>query len=356
MSNSSTLMPNQGDSFTGPSCQNCGAEQDSGEPVCRHCGYYAVLGRVIDLEEENQPGAHASHQTQQQTAWEIWSNLIPAWGWGLILCVLAVIAESVAGALMFEVGSSARTLWSLSQLSICALALVVVHVLAYVTLLMDDASAGLMDFILKPFECWKPVVSKLPRNFVRVAILAIAITGILMSLIVLRSLDYEKLLDWGVEPQAKPNLLGAVIAQAKKIEGKEKDLEGSLNALNDSIDEPEEEPEEVVKIDVDCVIVGYMVDKDNPSIMTGLVMAGDVKGKLKIVGIVSHNIPDDVREELNERLPKLVRPTPFVESNLRAFWVDPVIACRVKCVKQNRFGQLVEPDFDRLLTELSLGN
>ena len=354
MSNSSTLTPNQDGSQTGPNCQNCGSVQPAGEPVCRRCGYYAVLGRVIELEEDDQDTQGASQQKKQPSAWEVWSNLIPAWAWGVMLCVTAVIAESVAGAMMFELGSPVRTLWSLSQLGICALALIVVHLLAYVTHLMLDASAGLIDFILKPLQCWKPVFAKLPKTFWRVSIFASALTGIFMSLVVLRSLNYEALLDWGVKPEAKQNLLGAVIAQAKKIEAKDEDLEGALNNLDNPLEE--EEPKAIVKIDVDCVIVGYTVTKEDPTHFSGLVMAGDVKGKLKVVGIVSHNIPEDVRELLNERLPSLTRKFPFVESSLRAIWVNPTIACRVKCIKQNEFGQLVEPDFDKLLTEISLGN
>jgi hypothetical protein len=353
MSNSATISPPQGnDSDLGPCCQNCGAPQAAREPVCRRCGYYAVLGRVLDLEEidaeENQ------QQKTKPTMWEVWSTLIPAWGWGLILCALAVVAESVAGSVMLRAGSPARTLWSLSQLGVCALALALVHVFAYVSHMMLDASAGMLDFILKPIVCWKPAFSKLPKTFCRVSILVSAVTGILMSLLVLRSLNYEALLDWGIEPAPKQNLLAAVIDQAKKVKSKEEDLEAALSNLDDPT-EDEELEKEPPRIDVDCVIVGYLTTKEDPAHFTALLLAGEVQGKLRIVATVSSGIPDDVRHLLDERMPKMQRNAPFVDSDMKANWVEPRMVCRVKCLKQLQNGQLEDPIFEKLLTELSIG-
>lgn len=355
MSNSATITPERGnDSDLGPCCQNCGAPQAAREPVCRRCGYYAVLGRVIDLEEIDLD--ESQQQKTQPSMWEVWSKLIPAWGWGLVFCALAVVAESVAGSLLLRVGSPARTLWSLSQLGISALALAIVHVFAYVSHMMLDASAGMLDFILKPIACWKPAFSKLPKTFCRVSIAVSATTGILMSLLVLRSLNYEALLDWGIEPAPKKNLLGAVIDQAKKLKGEEEDLEGALKNLDDPTKDLEEPIEkEPPRIDVDCVIIGYTTSKEDPAHFTALLLAGEVQGKLKIVATVSGGIPEDVRILLDDRLPKILRNAPFVNTDMRANWVEPKMVCRVKCLKQLSSGQLEDPIFDKLLTELSIG-
>lgn len=354
----STTLEQDSPADLGPCCKNCGTPKPSREPVCRRCGYYAVLGRVIDLEEEYEADeAEAAQKKPQPSAWEIWSKLVPAWAWGLVLCAVAVVVESAIGASLFRVGSPARTLWSLSQLGICALALAVVHVFAYVSYMMLDASAGMLDFILKPAACWKAVFAKLPKTFCRVSIAVSAMTGILMSLLVLRSLNYEALLDWGIEPAAKPNLLAAVVDQAKKIKAKDEDLEQALNSLDDPTKDLEEPVEkEPPRINVDCVVVGYTTTKEDPAHLTGLVLAGEVQGKLKVIATISAGIPDDVKTLLDHRLPKMQRNAPFVDTEMRANWVEPRLVCRVKCLKQLLNGKLEDPIFDKLLTEISLGH
>jgi hypothetical protein len=301
-----------------------------------------------DLDEEDRP------RKKQPSMWEVWSKLVPLWAWGVVLCVLAVIAESAVGASSLRMGSSIRTLWSLSQLGVSALALAVIHVFAFVSYMMLDSSAGMLDFVLKPIACWKPVFAKLPKTFWRVAIAASATTGILMSLLVLRSLNYEKLLDWGLEPPPRHNLLAAVIDRAKKIEVQDEDLESALKKLEDPTEDIPVEKEPPL-IDIDCVIIGYTTRKDDPVHLTGLVLAGEVQGKLKVVATISEGIPADVKILLNNRLPKILRNAPFVNSDVRANWVEPRMVCRVKCLKQLQNGQLEEPAFDKLLTEISLG-
>ena len=356
MSHSSTISPDASSmDDLGPCCQHCGAPQPTREPVCRRCGYYAVLGRVIELEEpESDP--EQQHRKAPPSMWEVWSKLVPAWAWGLLACALAVVAESVAGAMFFRVGSPPRTLWSLTQLGVSALALALLHIFAYVSHMMLDANASLLDFVLKPIACWKPSLAKLPQTFCRVSIAVSALTGILMSLLVLRSLNYEALLDWGIEPAPKQNLLAAVVDQAKKIKAQDEDLETALNALNKPSDEPTEPfDKEPPRIDIDAVIVGFTTRKEDPAHFTGLVLAGEVKGKLKIIGMVQSGIPDEIRAQLDQRLPALLRKAPFVNADFNANWVEPRIVCRVKCLKQLENGQLDDPIFDKLLTEFTFG-
>ena len=59
---------------------------------------------------------------------------------------------------------------------------------------------------------------------------------------------------------------------------------------------------------------------------------------------------DDV-DELSQRLPKLVQPTPFVRNvrGIDAIWVKPEIYCEVHQSGYDTDGVLIQPNFKVLL-------
>ena len=357
MSTTPTIEPEHwddaalGEEPTGPRCSNCGGAQAAELTVCRRCGYYAPLGRVVELDPSDREGG--APVVAPPSFWQVWSGLVPLWGWAVACCVVLVVAESVLVANLVPAGKW-RTLWSFSQLLIGFCALMTVHGMAYLALLMENAGANLLDIIIKPLACWSPVVKRLPKGWWRIALGAGSLTAMLMSLLVIRGLDYEKLLDWGIKEQPKHNLLGAVVEQTKKIAPKDETLEEALNSLENPIEEPEKEPEKL-KVAVDCVILGYTSRKERPEEFTALILASEVAGQLKIVGLVAGGIAPETQTQLQHRFVSLKRPDPFVEYTLPgATWLEPRVTCRVKCLKQHSDGTLEEPEFESLLGELRL--
>jgi len=150
--------------------------------------------------------------------------------------------------------------------------------------------------------------------------------------------------------------MGAIAQQAQKVAGEDKALDEAVKDFAGEAlpQEAAEKPAEK-RIHVECLVVGYTTRKGNSRRFASLVVAADVGGKLKIVGFVSGGIPKHIRADLDTRLRQLSRQKPFVESELLAHWVEPVVTCEVSCKRRTASGHLIEPVFERLLQEVELG-
>jgi len=338
---------------SGPTCKNCG--QPNSNPVCRKCGYYELLGEVIELAPWDQVDEEdAEIAPPQPSHLQVWLNIIPWWAWPIMACVLAVVAESIAAAVLLPEGSGLRMRWSLWQLFGGFMLALVVHTWAYITALMQDSDYNLLDILIKPIAVWKPVVQQLPGSWPRLSAVSAGLAAILCSLLIIRSIPYERLWDWGPKKKAKVNLLGAVMDQAKKLDGESKELDEAAEDFTGKADLEAEAEKEKPRMKTECVIVGYTTKKSNPRQIQSLVVASDVGGKLKIVGFVSAGMPPHIRAELSQRLRKIGRRRPFVQSELLAHWVEPIVTCDVSCTRRATSGHLVEPLFERLLQEIDL--
>jgi len=341
------------DGDAGHYCSNCG-QSKTDDGVCRYCGFYPLLGRCMELDpwDRAQPEGEAEPK-KAPSHLEVWMNLIPLWGWVLIGCILAVILESTFIRLTGTRG--ARRAWSTTQLGIGVICALVLHIAIFVRAIMLTDQVGFLDFLTRPIWLWIPSIKRLPHTLPVIAPMASSLTAVLSSFLIIGALPYDSLWDWGIEPPPKKNkALTEAVARSneddKSLEEAVQDFAGdAVGEKEDEQDEPEPE-----RIDVECVVIGYRRDRNDPDTFASLILASDVDGELKIVGTVSAGIPPKTREELQRRLLKLRQATPVVRTLLTAQWVEPRITCRVSCVRRTKGGSLIGARWEALLADLSL--
>ena len=100
----------------------------------------------------------------------------------------------------------------------------------------------------------------------------------------------------------------------------------------------------------DCVVVGYNVDKSTGQV-TELVLASVVDEKLQYVGTVSGNIPPEIEQQLQKKLPVLEQEQPFLKCPVAAKWVKPVVTCRASFKSWSENKRMQEPVFKELLAD-----
>ncbi len=205
--------------WTGPRCEKCEAPLKSGVvTICRSCGWYASLGTFVELDPSWETALEEPVTTtsaEPTSHLRVWFNLIPRWGWVVIGSVFVVIAESVVSRLITPSGSTLRTTWSLTQLAFGAVTVVVCHVFNFLKLAADDADIGLLDLLLKPLRLWARTCQNLPKRLWFFDAVVCGLTAIVMSLVVIGGIPYERLWDWGFQEPPKQNLMGAVMDRAK---------------------------------------------------------------------------------------------------------------------------------------------
>lgn len=340
-----------------PVCSHCGAPQGQRDlVVCRRCGYHERLGIIVELDPWDQVEEGAAESAPQSASHlHVWMNLIPHWVWPVAACVAVVIAESVAARLLTEPESSLRTTWSLTQLGIGMLLLSAVHVMAYTLSVTENDNTSVLDLLMRPIHCWLPTFYALPRRLAMVTTGASSLTAIVMSFVVIGGLPYEKLWDWGVKAPPKQNLMAAVMDQARKVQPKDQSLEEAVEDFAGKATDaaPPAKPH-LPRDSTECLIIGFIPDPQNPDDFQSLILAGEVRGQLKEVALVSAGISDEVRKELNVRMRKLLRPQPFIASSQPAFWLEPRLACRVSYATQAKSGRLLDVKFTDLLADLRL--
>ena len=96
--------------------------------------------------------------------------------------------------------------------------------------------------------------------------------------------------------------------------------------------------------------MGFEPDGDHN--FKSLILASEVDGKLSCVGEVSSGMPQDVRDELNQRLRKLERATPFVPNQFDGVWVQPKLMCRISAADWTSSKHLADPVFQQILADV----
>ncbi len=349
--------------WTGPQCAKCNAPIKSDVvAICRSCGWYASLGTFVELDPdwESDPDANeVVTDAPQLSHLGVWLNLLPRWSWVIIATMLAVIVESVLARLVTPAGSSLRTAWSLAQLAIGVLAVAGCHVFNFLVVAAADADFGVLDLFLKPFKLWTRAVRNLPARLWVANTAASGLTAFVMSLVVIGGIPYERLWDWGFEAPPKQNLMGAVMDRVKELDSRNgaDDLEeavgdfaGSQN-VEPGADLPKPTPEKP-RGKVDCVILGYKVDRDGR--LATLLLGTAHRGELMYAGSVTPNLPDDELAKLLQRLAAIKRPQAFIAIQADATWVQPNLTCRVSFGERQKGGRLRDLQWDKLLGSVNL--
>jgi hypothetical protein len=343
------------DEWTGVRCEKCEARLVSDVvSICPHCGWYASLGSYVEIDpewERNSETEPAAAETTRPTHLQVWLGLLPRWSWVIIASVLFVTIESVVARLVTPAGSSIRTTWSLGQLAIGLLAAFGCHVFNFLVLVADDADVGLLDLLMKPLKLWGRAVANLPTRLWVADGAASGLTAVVMSLIVIGGIPYDRLWDWGIKQPPKHDLMGAVMDQVKRLDNGNgtDDLEKSINDFagnkgdekDKKIDPPK--PQE----STDCVILGYVLDRDGK--IATLVLGTSNSGKLVYAGNVAPKLSDDETKGLAASLKSIESERPIIQIELAATWVKPKYTCRVSFGQRTKSGRLRDIQWNKLL-------
>jgi len=343
---------------TGPCCEKCGAPSKSKVvTICKSCGWYPSLGTFVEVDpnwESITNGEQPVAKPQQKLTPRMWLALIPRWGWVVIGCAFAIVAESIAVRLLTPADSSLRTVWSLVQLALGASAVIGCHILNFLMLVGDDADVGMLDMLLKPLRLWTKTCRNLPKRLWLFNSLVNGGVAVLMSFVVIGGLPYERLWDWGVKEPPKQNLMAAVMDRANKLEGEEETLEEAVQSFAGKGDiEPEEVPKpqpvkEAKRESTDCVIIGYQIEKDGR--LEWLVLATAHRGKLVYAGKVKPKLSDEELAQVVEVLKSNVVKVPFIAVQMdNVVWVKVKYACRVNFTEQYGDGRLSDAQWEKML-------
>ncbi|QEG33122.1 hypothetical protein [Bythopirellula goksoeyrii] len=343
-----------------PSCEKCGALIDAHDSlVCRKCGWYASIGSFVEIDqnwEENSDG-----DVEPMVASEDASSFhMPEWVWLMIGCVAVVIAESIAARFLTSAGSIARTRWSLIQLLIGGISVAVCHFAAFILLIRDDSEVGLLDILLKPIRPWLLRIHELPAKQWVCHTAVSGVVAVLMSVLVIGGIPYERLWDWGFAKPVDQDLMGAIAEQAQKGEGKDQSLEEAVEELGGTQNLTDEEGKKkkitkkpTERSETDCVIIGYRANE--AGIVYYLVLAGENFGRLQHVGQVVPQMKVRELKALGDQLSEYKIYEPFVPVQMDdVTWVKPKLACRVSYSRKGKKGGLFGTKLEKMLGAINV--
>lgn len=325
-------------------CPKCGAAMpDEAMPWCRTCGYYPKLGTYFD-PDENAEVATVGATVQQ----------IPQWAYVLAGGFAFMLVGSLLVRFTTHPLSAMRFYWAIGQMVFGFTAFLCAHMLCFMHASTDDATIGLMDPILRPVVIWKPNFRALPKSFRRVATGTWGLGAVLCALLI-GGIPWERLTDWGdPAPRRKASLVSAITQRARSEEAAAESLEDSVKDFAGEAGDLK--PEDEDKADstkrshqAECVIVGYIPSAADPNDFVSLLVATDVKGRLRIVAQVSEGIPEDVREKLRAQMKELKRDRPFIPSRQEATWLQPKLFCRVGFNDYMNGATMKDPLFEEVL-------
>jgi hypothetical protein len=259
--------------------------------------------------------------------------------------------ESVAVRLLTSTGSSLRTTWSLTQLAIGVLAFICCHVFNFLVLAAEDSDVGTLDLVMKPVKLWIRAAHNLPTRLWVANTAASGVAAAAMSLLVIGGLPYERLWDWGFEPPAKQELMGAVMNRVRKLESRNgadnlEDAVGDFAGTADGLTDEKAIPE-TPRQKADCVILGYKLDKEGK--FDSLELGTNFLGRLVYAGRVKPEMSAEEVAKLMDSLSKIRAHQPLIPIQAESVtWVKPKIACRVSFTHREK-GRLQGIKWQRLL-------
>lgn len=344
----------------GPCCEKCHAPLTSDVvAICRQCGWYPSLSIFVEVDPEWETALDDTTPVKRRanpSLLQVWSSLIPRWGWIMIGSALLVVAESVAGRLVTTEGSMLRTKWSIGQLLIGVIAALGCHLFNFLLQVADNADTGMLDIVLKPLRLWTRTCQGLPRRQWLVTAPLCGIVALIMSFAVIGGIPYDRLWDWGFKQPPKQNLMGAVMDRVKELDNENgadsledavKDFAGSQTPDDDTVIKP------APRQNSDCVVLGYQLDRDGK--LSWLVLGTVYRGQLAFAGRVAPQLSEAERLELTQALQLLKMDRPLIKiDNVSAVWVSPKFTCRVSSTEQRGDGRLKDLEWEQMLGTMEL--
>lgn len=336
-------------------CPHCGAGRpDSHQLICKRCGFYEKLGICVDLDPKEREGVEVQLKPEATHWWQ----LVPYWAWIVGAGALAIIGESVAALFVTERGSTARTVWSLTQLFVGAGVFVTVHLVTYLYAIMEDDRLQVLDVILKPLAVWGRTINSLPATWPRVAAGVWGWLAATLAVSLIGGIPYERLFDWGIKERPKKNLVQAIAQQAQEAEGDADSLEDAINDFTGETGVEDEEKAFKLLPALDCLVLGYVPEIDQHGEVIDIqsfALAAEVNGKLRYVGMVNvAKLPVEERGPLLAQMERAKRDRPMVRCDQAARWLEPRFSCRVRYKKWSSTDRLIDPRFEMMLADLNV--
>jgi ATP-dependent DNA ligase len=98
-------------------------------------------------------------------------------------------------------------------------------------------------------------------------------------------------------------------------------------------------------------VIGYNLDRSTGNV-SELLLGSVVEGELKYVGSVTEGIPENIQQQLSERLPTLERKSAVIKCPRDAVWVKPVISCMAGFKSWTEDKRMQQPVFKELLADI----
>jgi hypothetical protein len=339
---------------SGGCCENCGEPgQDTRVTWCRKCGYYAVLGRCVELDQEWESALDpdAQQKTDDRPSLVIAFKAIPRWVWPVLGVVVLATGVTLLGKTLTPANSSLRVSWAFLHLAAAMFAFLGAQVWACYKAAQVDSSIGLFDIVVRPFAIWKPAFADMPHSL---RPLLIGVGGFTASVAVLTfgGFPYDYVFEeeiFKARPERK--LEQAIAIQQERM--KQKKYEEELLALEEAKKDEKKDIERPVS--QDCVIVGYVPSGSAETGFTSLLVAAPVgeEKELHFVATVNEGITPAMRAELFAKFQSLHRNDPLVPCNVPgAMWVEPTLTCRVGFVEWTTDWFLKDPAVQELLQKV----
>lgn len=327
-----------------PNCAKCGTRLSGKQGWCRRCGWYPLLNTFVELDAHEQPALNvpAMRASKLTKLRKKITRHVPGWAWNLSAGFASILVASLLARFLLPGHGPARFIWTVSELVIGIAALVTGQILCYMFAIVENDRLMVLDIVLRPITIWIAVARELPATFWRLATTVWGLTLIIGALLVGGFADRD-LWDWGGDP-VKPRLLQAIAAHARHDEDK---VAGTLKKLTDDGNKKANKNESV-----DCLILGFV--PEGPDDFGALILASEVDGSLKYVGMVRNGIKPDVRAQLNKRMRQLIQPEPFLATGMDGVWIKPELLCRVSVLGRSSSNKLVEPTFKELLSDMMM--
>ena len=188
-------------------CPKCGVGRHPDFPMCRACGYYEKLDTFVEVDEDD-PHSDPFAKSPEKG--------VPQWAIILIVISVLVIVESFVAAFTLQLNSVPRMVWSLVQLGIGTILVLVAHGRATFMTLMNDSDSEIGDCVIRPTRIWAPVAAELPKTLPWVAMMTSGMMAILMSVMIIRSIPYNKLFETDAPPlKQRRSLVKAISNRAQ---------------------------------------------------------------------------------------------------------------------------------------------
>lgn len=351
--------PAEQDTYAGPLCEKCGQPVETEQTtVCRHCGWYASAGTYVEIAPEWESQGEGQ---PAKSMVEVWSTLIPLWGWVAIASFAAAIGMSVAVRLLVA-DAAVRSVWAVSQLLGGIVLGVLVHVVAFVVAAIDDPHIGIGDLFVNPLKGWRKLLTQMPKRQWLPDAFLFCVASSIGAAAIIGGIPYDRVWDWGISAPVKKNLKDAIAQQAAPASSMSMEEAMEQFADDAAVGGPgggmlgkggDDGPKVLKQKTIDALILGYQLNREGQ--VHELLLATEVNGKLLYAGRVRPDLSPDEHIDLVRRLAEAPSPRPLVAAPEGAEWVKPRFTCRVDYYRRVESGRLQGIKWQKLLGEVKLG-